>query len=319
MGISISLTLTVSFAFIRLQVAMWEVSADPGVPEPTQENFGNFEHVRGGRLNNGVLEKFAQSMTENIIESFKSQMVAPGVDHRLSAFKYQEMLAEELASAVTEVALREVCRGQNVEDHFDGVCSSGTKMNVGQVNLLFSKRDVLDMATEMDPGRVIQSSKDTQPNHPPLTQSGLPIMGSLDYPDAPPTTPLLPELERTRHSFARKLKGGLAKVFLPSPPPPTPKDKEDNSISADVDPQVELMQHLMDLLHTDDLTGDCYEEGLHRGAETEAFAEALSCNIMDWALKVREQISDDIDIHLCAHRLAEAIITSSLDEARMLV
>lgn len=271
---------------------MWQVSVDPRVPEPTQENVGKFEHAGGGHLNNGVLEKFAQSMTENIIESFKSQMVAPGVDHRLSAFKHQEMLAEELASAVTEDALREVSRSQNVEDRFDCVCSSGTKMNGRQVNLS---------------------------NHPPLTQSGLPIMGSLDYPDAPPTTPLLPELERTRHSFARKLKGGLAKVFLPSPPPPTPKDKEDISISAAVDPQVELMQHLMDLLHTDDLTGDCYEEGLRRGVMTEAFAEALSCDIMDWALKVKVQISDDIDIHLCAQRLAEAIITSSLDEARLLV
>ncbi|XP_061091443.1 uncharacterized protein si:dkey-171c9.3 [Conger conger] len=56
-----------------------------------------------------------------------------------------------------------------------------------------------------------------------LAHTGLPSKGSLDYPDAPPTTPLLPEMIRSHGSFHRKLKGSLAKEFLPSPPPPTPK------------------------------------------------------------------------------------------------
>ncbi|KAJ8351303.1 hypothetical protein SKAU_G00227790 [Synaphobranchus kaupii] len=56
-----------------------------------------------------------------------------------------------------------------------------------------------------------------------LAHTGLPRKGSLDYPDAPPTTPLLPEMIKSHGSFHRKLKGGLAKEFLPSPPPPTPK------------------------------------------------------------------------------------------------
>ncbi|KAA0723117.1 hypothetical protein E1301_Tti005236 [Triplophysa tibetana] len=50
-------------------------------------------------------------------------------------------------------------------------------------------------------------------------------LGSIEYPDAPPSTPLLPEMFKSRDSFSRKLKGGLAKEFLPSPPPPTPKDR----------------------------------------------------------------------------------------------
>ncbi|XP_057200835.1 uncharacterized protein si:dkey-171c9.3 isoform X2 [Triplophysa rosa] len=50
-------------------------------------------------------------------------------------------------------------------------------------------------------------------------------LGSIEYPDAPPSTPLLPEMLKSRDSFSRKLKGGLAKEFLPSPPPPTPKDQ----------------------------------------------------------------------------------------------
>lgn len=325
---NISLTYIKFVLLLSSQDPMQEVSEDPRVPEPTLENFGNPEDLRGSHLNNGVLEKFAQNMTENIVQSFISQMVGPEVDLGVSKFtQNQEMLAEGLASAVIEVALKEVCRGQNVEDHLEGFQSSrsvGVTMDGGQVNLPLidqseSKKDFLDMDAEMDPGKNIQTSKDTQLCHPPLSQSGLPIIGSLDYPDAPPTTPLLPELERSRHSFARKLKGGLAKVFLPSPPPPTPKDKEDDSAGAAIDPQVELMEHLMHSLPTDGLAGYYYEEGPHHGATMEAFAEALSCDIINWVLRTREQIADDIDIHLLAHRLAETIITSSFDEARMLV
>ncbi|XP_072126774.1 uncharacterized protein [Mobula birostris] len=53
---------------------------------------------------------------------------------------------------------------------------------------------------------------------------GLTKKASLDYPDAPPPTPLKPQLTGSQKSFTRKLKGGLAKEFLPSPPPPTPKE-----------------------------------------------------------------------------------------------
>ncbi|MBN3316245.1 AKA11 protein, partial [Atractosteus spatula] len=53
----------------------------------------------------------------------------------------------------------------------------------------------------------------------------LAVQSSIDYPDAPPPTPLVPKKAKNRSSFSRKLKGGLAKEFLPSPPPPTPKDQ----------------------------------------------------------------------------------------------
>ncbi|XP_028420159.1 uncharacterized protein si:dkey-171c9.3 [Perca flavescens] len=286
---------------------MQAASADPRVSEPTPEG------LKRSHLNIGVLEEFAQNMAENIIQSFISQMemVAPEVDCRASRFyQNQETLAEELASAVVDVALREVCGGHNVEDH-DG--SQSTKS-------AFINESDSERSTDMDPGKEIQTSKDTQPCYPPLSQSGLPVMGSLDYPDAPPTTPLLPELERSRHSFARKLKGGLAKVFLPSPPPPTPKDKEDDMDGAVNDSQVELMEHLMHSLSTDDMARDSFEVGPHHGAKLEAFAEALSCDIIGWVLsdKNREPIADS-DLHLLAHQLAETIISSSLDEAKMLV
>uniref|UniRef100_A0A3Q1IJ09 Uncharacterized protein n=1 Tax=Anabas testudineus TaxID=64144 RepID=A0A3Q1IJ09_ANATE len=73
-------------------------------------------------------------------------------------------------------------------------CSTEYPCNIGFTPFLTLQSELVEF----------QSSKDTQPYHPPLSQSGLPVVGSLDYPDAPPTTPLLPELERSRHSFARK-------------------------------------------------------------------------------------------------------------------
>ncbi|XP_047192242.1 uncharacterized protein si:dkey-171c9.3 isoform X2 [Scophthalmus maximus] len=174
----------------------------------------------------------------------------------------------------------------------------------------------LSVDTEMDPVQELQTFKDLHLHQPPLYQSGLPVVGSLDYPDAPPTTPLLPELERSRHSFARKLKGGLAKVFLPSPPPPTPKEAEDGAGPVG-GPRAELMEHLMDSLSADDLARRCFEVG----AKVEAFAEALSCYIIDRVLSASsgEQRADDEDLHLLAHRLAGSIITSSLDEAEISV
>ncbi|XP_044040679.1 uncharacterized protein si:dkey-171c9.3 isoform X2 [Siniperca chuatsi] len=308
---------------------MQALSADLRLPEPTPENVGISEGLKRSHQNNEVLEKFAQNMTENIIQSFISQMAMaePEAGCGVSGFNQsQEMLAEELASAVIEVALREVCRGQNVEDHLEGFQSSrsaGVKMDGEQsfMDESESEKHFWGMNTEMDPGKEIQTSKDTQPCYPPLSQSGLPVVGSLDYPDAPPTTPLLPELERSRHSFARKLKGGLAKVFLPSPPPPTPKDEADDSESAVNDPRVKLMEHLMHSLPTDDLASDYFEVGPHHGAKMEAFAEALSCDILDWVLRAknREQVADNSDLHLLAQQLAETIITSSLDEAKMVV
>lgn len=234
-------------------------------------------------------------MSKNIIQSFMSQTGEPEKERRAS--RDQEVLAEELASAVVEVALREACRGQNADGHLSQR-SAGVKLD-----------------GETDPGKEIQTPKDTS-----SYQSGLPAVGSLDYPNAPPTSPLLPELQRSRSSFARKLKGGLATVFLPSPPPPTPKDKEDGAAAA-ADPQVELIEHLMHSLSTDGVARDGFEVRPHHGAKLEAFAEALSRDVIGWVLSDgnREQIAANGDLHLLAHRLVETIITSSLHEARLLV
>lgn len=232
-----------------------------------------------------VPQTFAETMMRNIICSFVSKMAAPGPGDGGPGFaRPWEVLAEDLASEVVEAALIEASGGK-----------SG----------------------DLDQYNQTQIPNDSQPPSGPLSQLGLPTVGSLDYPDAPPTTPLSPELERSQTSFAQKLKGGLAKVFLPSPPPPTPKDDEDDCAGVDPDLREELMEHLMHSL----TTWDPYEERPHGGTKIEALAEALSGDIIDTVLRAGEQICDYsvVEAHLQAQRMAETIIASSLDEVRMLV
>lgn len=135
---------------------------------------------------------------------------------------------------------------------------------------------------------------------PPLTQAGPSAGGSLDYPDAPPTSPLLPELQRSRKSFSQKLKGGLAKVFPPSPPPPTPMGREASAMD---DHQVKMAELLMDSLSLE----------LSR---VEELAEALSFAITERVLHSNQQPQMAEDAALLAQRMAEAIIASSLDAAK---
>ncbi|XP_007561798.1 A-kinase anchor protein 11-like [Poecilia formosa] len=283
---------------------MQTLSADSKWREPVPETSG-----KGIPMYADILDKFAQNLADNIILSSLEQMekLEPA---ELQPIQTPETLAEELASAIVEVALKDVCLPQyppsDVEKNDCEEAENGPPASGEEEDLL--EREMISL-------RELQTHRNSQSNHPPLYQSGLPAVGSLDYPDAPPTTPLIPELERSRNSFARKLKGGLAKVFLPSPPPPTPKDKEDNSGGVISDPQVELMEHLMHSLSTNDLARDGLQA---HGAGVEAFAEVLSCDVLSWVLSVKnkQQGSDESDLHQLAHQLAETIITSSLDKAK---
>lgn len=254
-----------------------------------------------------VLEKFATTMAWSII----SEMTAADPGGRGPGFaQLREALAEDLSSAVVEVALMEVSGGKSAEGHLRR-SGSDSSMTDGVPS------NSINQSSELDPSNTTQTPDDIQAHSVPLSQLGLPTVGSLDYPDAPPTTPVFPELESKQSNFAQKLKGGLAKVFPPTPPPPTPKDDEDDCAGAEPDVRMELMEHLMHSL----TKWDPYEDGPHGGAKIEALAETLSCDIIDKVLRAGEKRSDYsvIDVHLQAHRLAETIIASSLDEARMLV
>lgn len=252
-----------------------------------------------------LLEDFAQNMADSIMESFLSMMA----EEKVSISDPDQMLAEEMALVIIETALGEVCLAQSAKDQTEG-SQTACKKTENESFMEYSKVDLMDTS----PTKKIYS---VPPPHPPLYQSGLPVVGSLDYPDAPPTTPLIPELERSRHSFAQKLKGGLANAFLPSPPPPTPKDKEEKS---SIDPHMVLMEHLMHSLCTDDLPKGGYEEAPQHGAGIEHFAETLSCDIMTGVLSVKgkEEIQDTINLDLLAQQMAETIITLSLDKTKML-
>ncbi|KAF7229909.1 uncharacterized protein si:dkey-171c9.3 [Nothobranchius furzeri] len=260
--------------------------SDPRLPGPIMEGLGETSS-----LNAEALGKFAQSMAENIINSM--QNLEPEASH---ANANLDVLSEKLASTIMEGAFREVGSPPSAEDCLRDSTSACVK-------------------ADQEEGRK-ETSRDAQSSHPPLSQSGLPVVGSLDYPDAPPTTPLIPELERSRHSFARKLKGGLAKVFLPSPPPPTPKDKNSHS-----GPQEELMENLMHSLSSIGLAADGLDAVQQQAANLESFAEDLSHDIMNWVWKEQseKQITDERDLHLLAHQLAESIITSSIDKAKILI
>lgn len=264
--------------------------------EPTPEPSECLRHVP---------QKFATTMMRNIICSFVSEMAAPGPgDGGPGLAQPWGVLAEDLASAVVEAALMEASggkRGEGRPQRSDSSLMESAPNNSGRVTA----------SSDLDPYNQTQIPSDCQPPSVPLSQLGLPTVGSLDYPDAPPTTPISPELERSRTSFAQKLKGGLAKVFLPSPPPPTPKDNEDDCAVVDPGLRAELMEHLMHSL----TTWDPYEERPHGGANIDALAEAVSGDIIDTVLRAGEQISD----YSVVERMAETILASSLDEVRMLV
>lgn len=267
--------------------------------EPTPEPSERLRHVP---------QKFAETMMRNIICSFVSEMAAPGPDEGGPGFAQPwGALAEGLASAVVEAALMEASGGNSGEGRLQG--SDRSPMD-GAANNSTSQSG--RGTASSDPFNQTQIPTDSQPPSVPLSQLGLPTVGSLDYPDAPPTTPLFPELERSRTSFARKLKGGLARVFLPSPPPPTPKDHEGDCAGVDPDRPAALMEHLMHSL----TTWDPYEEGPHGGAKIEALAEALSGDIIDTVLRADYSVAE---AHRRAQRMAETIVASSLDEVRMLV
>ncbi|KAL6490848.1 hypothetical protein MHYP_G00011930 [Metynnis hypsauchen] len=159
-------------------------------------------------------------------------------------------------------------------------------------------------------------------------------MGSLDYPDAPPTTPLLPEMLKSRASFSRKLKGGLAKEFLPSTPPPTPKDQQNQSgdkITETAADKSEFMVRLMRSLSLACLQhGDMDEEQDGIGADDGSRFQNVISTLSDYAAQLSADIINCITtaqpstninretpvrgVQLLANHLAEEIIIISVAE-----
>lgn len=150
-------------------------------------------------------------------------------------------------------------------------------------------------------------------------------LGSLDYPDAPPSTPLLPEMMKSRASFTRKLKGGLAKEFLPSTPPPTPKDQQTLLEDKVTDSTVDKSEFMVRLMRS--LSLACSQLGEDNGRENENgfqseisdYAAQLSADIIHCITAAQAGNSRNIetpvrDVQALANHLAEEIIMTSIAE-----
>lgn len=316
------------------------------------------------------LHSFAHAMAGDILNSSIKLSERSGSAEDCPASFHpsdRETLADVLAAAAIQAALREACgsgtvenspnskvdfqksnaplsplhaytepgmKGKNTLDGKPSFLSGGaTRERGGDVSVDMDvemdcrgEASLSDLATTnpVTGSSNLHASRGSQYHHPLLPQSGLPVLGSLDYPDAPPTTPLLPEMIRRGDSFGRKLKGGLAKEFLPSPPPPTPKEKQHETEglageyqAAVVDARMEFMENLMHLLSTEggepvwkeDLSSGTGEGsfgrandgvGLQDRAKMAAYAETLSGDILGWVTdhypaRMREQIGCEDD------------------------
>ncbi|XP_066537877.1 uncharacterized protein si:dkey-171c9.3 [Hoplias malabaricus] len=263
----------------------------------------------------------------------------------------QEKLATKLASEIFHSLLAEVSRhcvlsGDKPEEMGKNGGSSGLHGEHSSLHWYDQKEPDIEGDSKMeenesanndrpfeDTGSTVQQTEFTAYSNP---LNDLANMGSLDYPDAPPSTPLLPEMMKSRASFTRKLKGGLAKEFLPSPPPPTPKDQQAEPLSEDklTENATDKSEFVVRLMRSLSLAcsqyGDLEEEQDGAGREDEArlqngistlseYAARLSANIIDCITTAQPstKINGETpvrDVQLLASHLTEEIIIMSVAE-----
>lgn len=159
----------------------------------------------------------------------------------------------------------------------------------------------------------------------PTTLDDMAHLASLDYPDAPPSTPLLPEMIKSRASFTRKLKGGLANAFLPSTPPPTPKDQQSLSEGKMTDSTAEKSEFMVRLMRS--LSLACSQLGEDNGSEKETrfqsevsdYAAQLSADIIHCITEAQVRSIQNVetpirDVQDLGEHLAEEVIMTAVAE-----
>ncbi|TSN12260.1 A-kinase anchor protein 11 [Bagarius yarrelli] len=230
----------------------------------------------------------------------------------------QEMLANSLTAKIYNNALEELARsgcsaGKISEEHSDVL---QTYENAELSSYHYSTVHYCDHdvpATEKDD--IYQRRYSTSPT--PL--DSMAHVGSLDYPDAPPTTPLLPEMLNSRASFTRKLKAVLAKEFLPSTPPPTPKDqpslKEDKLTDSTADKSEFVVWLMSSLSLACSQLGEDNdnENGARFQSKISDFAAQLSAEIIHCVTDAGCNKSL-VDLQVLANHLAKDIIRISIAE-----
>ncbi|KAI5625883.1 hypothetical protein C0J50_14634 [Silurus asotus] len=162
----------------------------------------------------------------------------------------------------------------------------------------------------------------------PTTLDDMSQQVSLDYPDAPPSTPLLPEMMKSRASFTRKLKGGLAMEFLPSTPPPTPKDQQshlEDKITDSTEYKTEFMVRLMRSLSLacslPGEEGNGTENKIRFQSEISDYAAQLSADIIQCITAAQADSNRNIetpirDMQVLADQLAEKIIMTAIVKSK---
>ncbi|XP_026791625.3 uncharacterized protein si:dkey-171c9.3 [Pangasianodon hypophthalmus] len=244
----------------------------------------------------------------------------------------KEKLAKRLAAEIYSNALEELARPGCPADR-----KSDEQLDVVQTTQTFEKEIISEIHSEPasypcssmhhcdqeGPTTEIDSIYHRSSTTNPTTLDDMAHLGSLDYPDAPPSTPLLPEMMKSRSSFTRKLKGGLAKEFLPSTPPPTPKDQQSLLDDKMTDSTVDKSEFMVRLMRS--LSLACSQLGEDNGTENESrfqteisdYAAQLSADIIQCITTAQAGSSRNIetpvrDAQVLADHLAEEIIITSI-------
>ncbi|XP_073693333.1 uncharacterized protein [Garra rufa] len=291
-------------------------------PSSIQHTLETYSHLLNVTLEQNLepIQHYAQMTAKTILDS------VVGIRDIKVRGDDVEMLAEELTLQVCCKALEEMERHHYSDDPSSKSMDDKGVMD-GNASVLCSSGYNCDKnASEMEPDNKMEEYYDTSATVYATSLKSMASLGSIEYPDAPPSTPLLPEMIRSRASFTRKLKGGLAKEFLPSPPPPTPKDHmqtlmESQMTDASTDFMVKLMRSLSrECCRNGDLEedegGEVDDGGLQNDIPTLSdYAAQISADILQFITTNEIKVKDEgcvKSMWVVADELASEILTTSL-------
>ncbi|XP_042582754.1 uncharacterized protein LOC122137820 [Cyprinus carpio] len=293
-----------------------------------QHTLETYSHLLDVTLEQNLepIQQFAQMTAKTIIDS-AIRIRDPRESIKLRGDDV-EMLAEELTLQVCCKALEEMER-RHYSDDPSSKSVDDKEGTYGNASALCSSGYNCDKNTsEMETDNKMEEYDDTSATVYATSLKSMASLGSIEYPDAPPSTPLLPEMIRSRASFTRKLKGGLAKEFLPSPPPPTPKDHmqpliENQMTDASADFMVRLMRSLsLECCQNggleEDENGEVDDSGLQNDvARLTDYAAQISADIIHFITRNEIKVKDEDCVQsmwAIADQLASEIVTTSLAE-----
>ncbi|KAK7170770.1 hypothetical protein R3I94_000852 [Phoxinus phoxinus] len=295
-------------------------------PSSIQHTMETYSRLLDGTLEQNMpIQIFAHMTAKAIIDS-SVRIRGPSESVKVRQDEV-EMLAEELTLKVCCKALVEMERQHHSDDSSskninDIGVMEGTNENASV--LCSSGYNCDTNAFEIETDKMEEYDDDTLAIVYANSLKSMGSLGSLDYPDAPPSTPLLPEMLRSRASFTRKLKGGLAKEFLPSPPPPTPKDHmrpllENQMTDTSADFMVRLMRSLsLECCRNGGLEEVTEREPDNAGLQNDRltdYAAQISADILHSLFTNEIKVKDEGCVNrmlAISDRLASEIVTTSL-------